>query len=125
VSSVSALLSGFGSNPLDVIAQGDNEVFPGTIWVATYGSDNITVFEPVGPAQETWQNQPYANGTSPLQRHENGFVEIGGKFYLFGRRGIKPVNIFDPVTNTWTAGASPPIELHHFQAVVYQNKIYI
>ncbi len=125
VSSVSALLSGFGSNPLDVIAQGDNEVFPGTIWVATYGSDNITVFEPVGPAQETWQNQPYANGTSPLQRHENGFVEIGGKFYLFGGRGIKPVNIFDPVTNTWTAGASPPIELHHFQAVVYQNKIYI
>ena len=40
------LLSGFGSNPLDVTAQGDNDVFPGTIWAATYGSDQITVFEP-------------------------------------------------------------------------------
>ncbi len=36
----------FGSQPLDVIAQGDNDPFPGTIWVATYGADNITIFEP-------------------------------------------------------------------------------
>jgi len=40
------LLSGFGSNPLDVTAQGDNDVFPGTIWAATYGSNKVTVFEP-------------------------------------------------------------------------------
>ncbi|WP_224490189.1 malectin domain-containing carbohydrate-binding protein [Robertkochia flava] len=39
-------LSGFGSIPLDVIAQGDDEIFPGTIWAATYGEDNITIFEP-------------------------------------------------------------------------------
>ncbi|UJH67036.1 PKD domain-containing protein [Allomuricauda sp. SCSIO 65647] len=38
--------SGFGSVPLDIIAQGDSDIFPGTVWVATYGSDNITVFEP-------------------------------------------------------------------------------
>jgi len=38
--------SGFGSSPLDVIAQGDNDPFGGTVWAATYGSDNITVFEP-------------------------------------------------------------------------------
>lgn len=125
VSSVTTLLSGFGTNPLDVIAVDDNGVFPGTIWVASYGSDNITVFEPIGPAQETWQNQPYASGTSPAQRHENGFVEVGGKFYLIGGRGTKPVNIFDPATNTWTAGAAPPLQLHHFQAVTYQNKIYV
>lgn len=41
-----ALLNGFGSNPLDVTTQGDNEVFPGTIWVALHGDDKITVFEP-------------------------------------------------------------------------------
>ncbi|HXH17527.1 MAG TPA: hypothetical protein VNJ07_00465, partial [Chitinophagales bacterium] len=40
------LASNFGSTPLDVIAQGDNEVFPGTIWCVTYGSGNITIFEP-------------------------------------------------------------------------------
>ncbi|AKA36093.1 PKD domain-containing protein [Flagellimonas lutaonensis] len=38
--------SGFGSVPLDVIAQGDSDVFPGTVWAATYSSGNITVFEP-------------------------------------------------------------------------------
>lgn len=41
-----ALFSGFGSQPLDVTAQGDDDPFPGTVWAATYGSANITVFEP-------------------------------------------------------------------------------
>ena len=41
-----ALFSGFGNQPLDVTAQGDGDVFPGTVWAATYGADNITVFEP-------------------------------------------------------------------------------
>ncbi|WP_435361112.1 malectin domain-containing carbohydrate-binding protein [Haloarchaeobius sp. DFWS5] len=35
-----------GNNPLDVHAQGDDETFPGTVWAATYGSNEITVFEP-------------------------------------------------------------------------------
>lgn len=74
---------------------------------------------------QTWQAVQYANGTSPLQRHENGFVEVNGKFYLIGGRGVKNVNIFDPATRIWTNGAAPPIELHHFQAVVYQSKIYL
>ncbi len=42
-------LSGFGVQPLDVIAQGDTDPFPGTIWAATYGEKDkpaITVFEP-------------------------------------------------------------------------------
>ena len=39
--------SGFGSQPLDVTAQGDDDIFPGTVWAATYGADNITVFEPL------------------------------------------------------------------------------
>ncbi|WP_418511578.1 malectin domain-containing carbohydrate-binding protein [Corallibacter sp.] len=38
--------NGFGSLPLDVTAQGDNDVFPGTVWAATYGSNSITIFEP-------------------------------------------------------------------------------
>ena len=41
-----ATFSGFGSIPLDVIAQGDLDIFPGTVWAATYGSNSITVFEP-------------------------------------------------------------------------------
>ncbi len=41
-----AMFSGFGSIPLDVIAQGDTDNFPGTVWAVTYGSNSITVFEP-------------------------------------------------------------------------------
>ncbi|MET7030280.1 PKD domain-containing protein [Sediminicola luteus] len=41
-----SLFSGFGSEPLDVIAQGDFDPFPGTVWAATYGANNITIFEP-------------------------------------------------------------------------------
>ncbi|UZS00164.1 putative Ig domain-containing protein [Chondrinema litorale] len=38
--------TGFGSLPLDVVAQGDNDIFPGTVWAVTYGADNIVIFEP-------------------------------------------------------------------------------
>ena len=41
-----ALFSGFGSAPLDITAQGDGDIFPGTVWVGNYSSDTITVFEP-------------------------------------------------------------------------------
>ncbi|WP_066401753.1 malectin domain-containing carbohydrate-binding protein [Flavisolibacter tropicus] len=42
--------SGFGSTPLDITAQGDNDIFPGTVWAATYGSNAVTVFEPTDMA---------------------------------------------------------------------------
>ncbi|RYY97793.1 MAG: hypothetical protein EOO11_09905, partial [Chitinophagaceae bacterium] len=38
--------SNFGSSPLDLVAQGDSDPFPGTVWAVTYGADAITVFEP-------------------------------------------------------------------------------
>lgn len=61
----------------------------------------------------------------PAERHEACFVKVNDKFYLLGGRKIKPVNIFDPETKTWTDGAKPPLEIHHFQAVAYKSKIYV
>jgi len=58
-------------------------------------------------------------------RHENHFIEFRGKFYLIGGRGMNPVNVFDPRTNRWETKSTPPIELHHFQAVVYNDAIYL
>lgn len=58
-------------------------------------------------------------------RHENAFVEFGGKFYLIGGRGVNPVNVFDPKTNSWETKGKSPIEIHHFQAVVYGDAIYM
>ncbi|MGM8361865.1 Kelch repeat-containing protein [Flavobacterium sp. ARAG 55.4] len=58
-------------------------------------------------------------------RHESSMVEYNGKFYLIGGRGLNPVNVFDPKTNTWEEKAKPPFEMHHFQAVVYKDAIYV
>ncbi len=74
-------------------------------------------------AQRSWE-QLECNGT-PHARHECSFVEVDGKFYLLGGRGIKPADIFDPETKTWTHGAEPPLEVHHFQAVAYKGKVYV
>ncbi len=41
-----AFASNFGPIPLDVTAQGDLDIFPGTVWVAVYAGNKITVFEP-------------------------------------------------------------------------------
>lgn len=62
---------------------------------------------------------------SYVPREECDFVAVKDKFYLIGGRGINNVNIFNPDTNTWTDGSKPPIELNHFQAVVYKEEIYL
>ena len=62
---------------------------------------------------------------SPTGRHENSFVEYKGKFYLLGGRGINPVDVYDPKTNTWEAKSKSPMQIHHFQAVVYKDAIYM
>ena len=40
------LFESVGQAPLDVTAQGDGDVFPGTIWVGDVAAGSITVFEP-------------------------------------------------------------------------------
>ncbi len=71
----------------------------------------------------SWQVVKAKN--EPLPRHENAFASVGGKFYLIGGRGSKPVDIYDPQTNSWTQGQAPPLEMHHFQAVPFQGSIYV
>lgn len=62
---------------------------------------------------------------APHPRHEAAFVECDGKFYLLGGRRIQPVDIYDPATNTWTHGKKPPVEIHHFQPVVWRGRIIL
>ncbi len=73
----------------------------------------------IGP----WSEQSAVG--SPTARHEAGFVEHQGRFYLIGGRGMKPTDIYDPVANTWTAGAVVPVEMHHFQPVSVGSEIWI
>ena len=74
-------------------------------------------------AKEHWTSIDTEN--FPLPRHENSFVENNGKFYLLGGRGIKPIEEFDPKTNTWKTLAMAPMEFHHFQAISFKNEIYV
>ncbi len=46
VASATPLFASVGSEPLDVTTQGDNAVFPGTVWVAEHALDSIIVYEP-------------------------------------------------------------------------------
>jgi hypothetical protein len=50
VTRVTKIFSGFGNTPIDVIAQGDGQIFPGTVWALDYTGSLITIFEPVGTA---------------------------------------------------------------------------
>ncbi|QDU89860.1 N-acetylneuraminate epimerase [Pirellulimonas nuda] len=61
----------------------------------------------------------------PDKRHECGFVECGGKFYLLGGRRQQSIGIYDPVVNAWTEGAIPPVEVHHFQAAAVDGEVWI
>ena len=45
---VTKMFTGFGDTPLDVIAQGDGEIYAGSIWAIVYGGNGVTIFEPVG-----------------------------------------------------------------------------
>lgn len=46
VTSKSQLVTGLGTVPLDLTVRGDNDSFPGTIWVADNLANSITVLEP-------------------------------------------------------------------------------
>jgi len=76
-SDVSIFASNFGNNPLDVTAQGDNDIFPGTVWAVTYRADNITVFEPSDYGQISSNPTPTActgNNSNQIDEDNDGFT---------------------------------------------------
>lgn len=58
-------------------------------------------------------------------REEASFIKCGDLMYLLGGRGIQAVDIYNPKTKSWSAGAPPPVEIHHFQAVAWKGRIYV
>ena len=88
------------------------------------GVSLLSANSPCGTSHDCRWTETDTTG-SPSGRHENGFVAFQGKAYLIGGRGQQPVNVFDPVASTWETRSLPPMEMHHFQAVVYGEAIYI
>jgi N-acetylneuraminic acid mutarotase len=74
-------------------------------------------------AQDTWET--IETSKSFTARHEAGFVKFDNKGYLIGGRRINPVDAFDPNTLTWQSLQKSPLELHHFQPVVWEDRIVV
>ena len=60
-------------------------------------------------------------------RSECGMATVGNKLYLIGGDAGEalPVQCFDTKTLIWATLSPAPSAMHHFQAVAYNNKIYV
>lgn len=72
---------------------------------------------------QQWQTLETDNTCT--NRHENALAAVKGKLILLGGRGMKPVESFDPKTNQWTKLVETPIEMHHFQAVTFNDEVWV
>jgi N-acetylneuraminic acid mutarotase len=73
--------------------------------------------------QRFWKTIETQNTTEV--RSENAFARVGDLFYLFGGRKKQSVARYDPKTKQWKDVASVPLEMHHFQAVTFNDEIYV
>src|ERR1017187_4250221 len=75
--------------------------------------------------QGHWQVLKTKSGVA--NRSECGLAVVNGKFYLIGGDAGNPqaVESFNPETLTCTKLAMAPVNMHHFQAVAYNNKVYV
>lgn len=86
----------------------------------------LLVVSPLSNANDTACENWQLTESNLTARHESAAVSVDEYIYLLGGRGIKAVERFHPKHNTWLqTSANTPIELHHFQPVVWQNNIYI
>ncbi|MEQ9031364.1 MAG: malectin domain-containing carbohydrate-binding protein, partial [Aggregatilineales bacterium] len=85
----SALFSGLPNNPLDVTAQGDDDIFPGTIWAATHGASNVMVFEPADYGECEGTNDP--NLDEDFDGYDNADEILNGTSPCNG--GDKPADV--------------------------------
>ena len=76
-------------------------------------------------AAARWHEVTAKDQSAPTARHEAAFIGLNDKYYLLGGRGIKPVDIYDPSTQSWTEGAKPPVEIHHFQPVTWNDEVLL
>jgi N-acetylneuraminic acid mutarotase len=86
------------------------------------GGSNDEFHHPM-PESHAWET--LATNGEPHARHEAAFVAFDGEFYLLGGRRVQPVSILNPETKAWREASQPPIEIHHFQPVVFEDGIYI
>lgn len=75
-------------------------------------------------AEPAWQEAPRSTG-APSARHENGAAALNGELFLIGGRRDQPLDIYNVAAGEWRQGAPAPVEMHHFQAAVWNDRIYV
>ncbi|MEP7143191.1 MAG: hypothetical protein ABI707_09995 [Ferruginibacter sp.] len=76
--------------------------------------------------EETGKWEVFKTANTIPGRSECGLATCNGMIYLVGGDGPSAaVQMLNPQTKTWEQKAMAPIVMHHFQAVPWQNKIYI
>jgi hypothetical protein len=60
------------STPLDVTAMGDQEAYPGTVWVADFGGNDIDVYEPDDYGDSTGGGGEQCSGADDASLDEDG-----------------------------------------------------
>jgi N-acetylneuraminic acid mutarotase len=89
-------------------------------WADAAGHAHETAGQP-GAAQ--WK--PIAAQGDLEARHESSAALLGNRMYVLGGRGERAMQYLDLGTSTWHPAASPPLEVHHAQAVAHAGKLYI
>lgn len=93
---------------------------------ATYFSLPFLTFgNAIDSANNNWAWEEVDAIGKPVARHEAGLINLNENIYLLGGRRINPTSVFNVKTKKWTDLSPTPIEIHHFQPVVFDNKIYI
>jgi hypothetical protein len=75
-------------------------------------------------AADTWEYHNTSDGSKVTARHEAAGIVLGNKFYVFGGRGLRPLELLDTIENKWTIEQNSSFEINHFQPVVWNGKIY-
>jgi len=77
----------------------------------------------VWPQKGQWISVESKNELTP--REECSMSAAGNHFFLIGGRGKVPIEGYNPQTKTWAPFATPPLEMHHMQALEYHGIILI
>ena len=72
-----------------------------------------------------WDFADSNDGSDYIPRDESSMGIAGDKIFLLGGRGAKETSVFDLKNKSWSVASKPPIEMHHFQTVNYNEKLYV
>lgn len=71
----------------------------------------------------TWENVEYSGHV--IDREENSCVKYGDELIFLGGRGVLPVASLNLTTGECVTKGVTPFEIHHFQAVLFEDLVYV